>query len=391
MGKSRVLWVLWLVLMTLFCVVTESPAGYLLWTVSVVLPCVSGLLARKAGKKLQVELTADAYGEKEKEIDGRILVENTSFLPLDRVICHLSCENLLTGERENNSVRMAAPAKVRVETAIRWKCRHAGRVRISLKQITYFDLFGLFCFRLQLKGDASALSLIAPHTFPVETQVAYGESSNMDSDEYSMKKAGFDPSETFAIREYQPGDRIRQIHWKLTEKLDSLMVRDYGLPIQNTILLLLETGRMPGSEKTDPDCLDALAEAFLSVSQELLSQQIVHSIGWQNHEENTFSCMEVENEEGLNISLADFLSAVPGEDALSVAEHYMETHEQLEFAHVVIFTPEHQPGLGFLAGQCLLTEVICQPGTFGYDHQDGIAMVGAEPENMAEVLSYLEI
>ncbi len=64
----------------------------------------------------------------------------------------------------------------------------------------------------------------------------------MDSDEYSMRKAGYDPSETFAIREYQPGDRIRQIHWKLTEKFDSLMVRDYGLPIQNTVLLLLETG-----------------------------------------------------------------------------------------------------------------------------------------------------
>ena len=37
------------------------------------------------------------------------------------------------------------------------------------------------------------------------------------------------------------------------------MVRDYGLPIQNTILLLLETGY--GTEEADADCLDALAEA----------------------------------------------------------------------------------------------------------------------------------
>ena len=132
-------------------------------------------------------------------------------------------------------------------------------------------LFGLFRSRLSFRGEAMAVGMIAPNIFPMETQIAYGESTNMDSDEYSMKKAGYDPSETFAIREYQPGDRIRQIHWKLTEKFDNLMVRDYGLPIQNTILLLLETGY--AQDKPDPDCMDALAEALLSVSQELASQQ----------------------------------------------------------------------------------------------------------------------
>ena len=83
------------------------------------------------------------------------------------------------------------------------------------------------------------------------------------------------------------------------------MVRDYGLPIQNTILLLLETGY--GAEEADADCLDALAGALYSVSQELLSQQIIHSIGWQNHEENTFQCVEVEAEEDLNALLPQLL------------------------------------------------------------------------------------
>lgn len=122
------------------------------------------------------------------------------------------------------------------------------------------------------------------------------------------------------------------------------MVRDYGLPIQNTILLLLETGY--AQDKPDPDCMDALAEALLSVSQELASQQVVHSIGWQNHEENTFSCVEVETEEDLNLVLPELLGAVPGEDRMTVAEHYMENREQLEFAHMVVFTPGHEDSLG---------------------------------------------
>ena len=70
------------------------------------------------------------------------------------------------------------------------------------------------------------------------------------------------------------------------------MVRDYGLPIQNTILLLLETGY--AQDKPDPDCMDALAEALLSVSQELASQQVVHSIGMKKYGRN-FGRKNMEN------------------------------------------------------------------------------------------------
>ena len=80
-------------------------------------------------------------------------------------------------------------------------------------------------------------------------------------------------------------------------------------------------------------------------TQELASQQVVHSIGWQNHEENTFSCVEVETEEDLNLVLPELLGAVPGEDRMTVAEHYMENREQLEFAHMVVFTPGHEDSL----------------------------------------------
>lgn len=391
MVKSRVLWGLWLIFAALFCVMTGGVAGYLLLAVSVVLPPLSGLLARAVALKLQAELTLQSYGEKGATTAGKIIIKNKSIFPADRLLCRVHCENLLTGEKEYTTLRMAAPSKTQSAAEIQVKSRHAGRVRVTLREMTLFDTFGLFKFQVRMDRDIFALTLFNPNTFNVETQIAYGENANLDSDEFSMKKAGLDPSETFAIRDYQPGDRIRQIHWKLTEKYDNLMVRDYGLPIQNTILLLLETGWPKGSENADPSCLDALAEAVLSVSQELISQQIVHSIGWQNHEENLFSCIEIETDEDLSFLLPGLLGAVPGEDEMSVAEHYMETREQLEFAHVVLFTTQHRASLGYLANQCLLTEVVCEPGGGGYDQQDGIAIVGVSPETMAESLCYIEI
>lgn len=390
MVRSRVLWILWLIATGICYVAAENAAFLLLAGVSLALPLLAAVPARQAGKKLSAELSMEAFREKGGEAAGKIFIQNDGLYPADRLRCQVVCENLLTGERQTASFRMAAPARMRAEQDFRMGCRHCGRVRVSLRSVTLYDPFGLFRFRVAVKGQTSALTLFAPQTFSTEVQIAYGENANMDSDEYSMRKPGYDPSETFAIREYHPGDRIRQIHWKLTEKFDSLMVRDYGLPIQNTVLLLLETGT-PGQEKPDADCLDALAEALLSVSQELVSQQIVHSIGWQNHEENIFTCMEVETDEDLNLVLPGLLGAAPGADAVSVAEHYMEGREQMEFAHVVLFTGQHRPSLSYLAGQCLFTEVICTPEGGGYVQEDGIAMVGASPEQMAETLIYLEI
>ena len=56
----------------------------------------------------------------------------------------------------------------------------------------------------------SAPSLVLPDIYPVELSVSERQSSDMDSDEYSMYHPGDDPSETFALREYLSGDRIKK-------------------------------------------------------------------------------------------------------------------------------------------------------------------------------------
>ena len=53
---------------------------------------------------------------------------------------------------------------------------------------------------------------------------------------------------------------------------------------------------MAGEEKKEwEDRMDMLAEALFSVSQELTEQQLVYSIGWQNHLEKIFNCVEIGN------------------------------------------------------------------------------------------------
>lgn len=66
----------------------------------------------------------------------------------------------------------------------------------------------------------------------------------------TLSKKGYDATEVFELREYQPGDSIRTIHWKLSEKFDTVLVREpsdtssYDILCGLTQVLLLERSHM---------------------------------------------------------------------------------------------------------------------------------------------------
>lgn len=388
MKKSRILWIVWLLLAWNYYFFVDDYSGIFILLLSVLIPLMMGILTKLGVKKLEAFITAANIGQKGENSSIGIIVKNKGWMPMDRLVCTIQKENLLTGETVTFPVRMSVPARQKTEQEDILFSKHCGKIRLSLKRITVYDLFGLFRFRVKVQEEAGTLFL--PRTFGMETEIAYGESMSLDSTEYSMRMAGFDPSETFAIREYQQGDSIRQIHWKLSEKMESMMVRDYGFPIQNTILLLLETGK-PSQDAKWAGCLDALAEGIVSLSQELAEQQMIHSLGWYNHEESSFSCVEITSRDDLMGVLHAMLGAASKEDSVSVLGHYLEQHEQCEFAHIVVFTCYHLQDIAAVEQQCLITEVLCKPDGGGGYTNNGNRIVSVNPETIEQDLAYLEI
>lgn len=102
-----------------------------------------------------------------------------------------------------------------------------------------------------------------------------------DSEEYSRIKAGSDPSEIFMIRDYREGDSIRQIHWKLTQKFDSLLIKEASLPVEQSVLLIFDTHEK-GQKATPPACFDAAVEVLVSLSQALIDSGISHRAVWHD-------------------------------------------------------------------------------------------------------------
>lgn len=93
-----------------------------------------------------------------------------------------------------------------------------------------------------------------------------GYMSGLSETEESKEK-GNDFAEVSDIREYMPGDRIRDIHWKLSAKKDILMVKERVSVAGSEMMVLLQ----PGGEKTLAE--QVLIQAFI-LSQAFLEQQI---------------------------------------------------------------------------------------------------------------------
>lgn len=182
----------------------------------------------------------------------------------------VEAENAFTGEHSAKTIKLSARKQ---PVSLSWQLAgtHCGVVRLSCTRVRELDCFGLFSRKRICAAQAEIM--FPPQTFPVSVCLDQAAEVLLDSESYSAQKAGNDPGETFRIREYVPGDPIRQIHWKLSEKMGTLMVREFGLPAMNRLLLVF----LP-DKSLSPEHLDAMLDTMVSVSSELLRQELPHTL-----------------------------------------------------------------------------------------------------------------
>lgn len=107
-----------------------------------------------------------------------------------------------------------------------------GAVSFSFKRLKVVDLLGIFAFPIKKPAPLVIFAmppLATGNTLPaLFTQAGAGQSLQV-----SMSQGVNSLREYVDIREYRPGDPVRDIHWKLTAKRDKVIVREvafFSLP-----------------------------------------------------------------------------------------------------------------------------------------------------------------
>lgn len=334
MRRYRFVFYLWLIFWLFIWIFSDNNIGIYIHSASIICAALEILLAFFAKNRLFVSLSGNATSPKKTETLLTVCVQNNGFLNVGKAKINLLCKNLLTGEENKKAVYISIGRRSESSTIIPLYSDRCGKLRISATQIVTYDAFGLFSFKTNIDSSCAILQL--PDIYPVELSVGQQRQMDMSSDEYSMLCAGDDPSETFALREYRPGDKIKNIHWKLSSKIGVPTVRELGLPVNNSLLLLFDNSvinKMPAA-----DLLEFLGEVAVSVSAAMISMQLTHDIAWLDRERNAISVCHVAGEEDMTAVMAGVLSAETQKDQQTVLERFAEEHSLSEFAHILVLS-----------------------------------------------------
>ena len=244
--------------------------------------------------------------------------------------------NLLTGEEhcENLSLTDGKQAELSLGDS-------CGKYVMEGSYFRSADLLGLGAFTIRIDGFRAA-AVRLPKTAKTEYEGFGTGMLDLDGSVYDEYRAGFDQSEVFEIRPYRPGDKTAQIHWKLSQKTDALMLRQGSLPVKNALLLILEAPQGKENSESAADLSERAQRAaarLFSLSESLAEKGVQPHIGYLASDAKNLTITEISGRESLTEHAGAILSS-PLYLGISAAELYLQEKEQWEFSHVLIINDE---------------------------------------------------
>lgn len=228
--------------------------------------------------KLKTELIFLSYPmEHTGNYQAGLRVENPTGFWLPRVQAKIQVKNMATGKSKWLKVSGRISSEDITELVGTIKKPEFGMWQAECKYIRCFEWTN-FWF-LPLKEKEQKQVMVFPAVY--ETNIKVGIRTRLflsDGEQYHPQLSGDDPSETLKLREYQKGDRMNRIHWKISAKNDNLIVAELGMPMGCNIVIFLDVE--PSALKKEEQ--RTYWEVIHSITQELLEQECAFYLVWKD-------------------------------------------------------------------------------------------------------------
>ncbi len=374
MWKKRIAWGIIIICAAILYLFDNGTVTLALLICTVLVPLASIVLLLIFGKKVRVQL------ETKDDSAGELRVTKAGHLPLGEVCAIVRCENLRTGQCDQAEIRTPADRSERC-VPLELNKPHAGKHEISLISGTLSDALGLIRCSIQTEGTSGIT--VYPEVFPIHASLSSSSAVMLESDRYSDRRSGNDPGEVREIREYVPGDPVRNIHWKLSEKTDKLLVKELGMPVTDQLMVLLDTSDTDAD--TDYDAMDTVASVFVSLLQTLASEGYEFNAGWNDKDGQPVQ-RKIRTSAQIIEAADSFLAAPPGSGSLLSQIEQARTDSR--FSHLVITGSRIPDGIDAIAGGAQVTLLLC-----GWDNAagEGMNIIGFHKDNYRQELAGIEI
>ena len=203
-------------------------------------------------------------------------------------------------------------------------------MEVILESVRLYDLFGIFYIKQKVQRKASVKVMPEFELMPVEITRATRE-FQADAEEYSGEKKGDDPSELYQVREYRIQDSVRDIHWKLSAKEETFMVKERGFPLGCVVLVWIDFAEKERSAAG----FSRLLETAASLSITLAEQKCIHLAAWYEEKNERIGMKRVKDEKSACELIWQLMEIEPYRDPVRKQACFDDTFRGHEFSSTV--------------------------------------------------------
>lgn len=273
---------------------------------------------------LSMEVPAD-HIPKDTTFNVKIKLKNRCILPLVGCRVRLLTGNVFMGETVENDLVMPIRAYAEIETEYPLRSLYAGNIEITAEKLILQDLLSFHAVNKRISETQNVFIIPSGGSGDEFSLNAFEQGMN-EVEESKLK--GSDFSDVSQVREYIPGDAMKNIHWKLSAKRDNLMVKERLQMSSRKLLVVLRL------EKISEADVDRTVETLYSFGNFMIQNRVPVTICWWSEKFNEIREEDAQSlEEWLQVMLHIFYTRA---GSGFIEEHFRSLH----------------PGQGYVLASC---------------------------------------
>lgn len=354
----------------LLCALSMGNRVYLVLATIIFLAWAFAYLSVRLAEK-SVEVSNALSGQKVNRgevVSMEIAVSHKGFLPIAPIALNMRA----TSNTPAGVIYLTQLGKRRQRVTHKFVADHVGAMFPGVENYVVSDVFGFFKREHKPDMDGQEL-LVLPVPFDVEPLTFAAGDMGVET----MKRAMEDPSSPSDFRNYQQGDPLKRIHWKMSARRQEIFVRQFEEPALPDALVMLDTSPPHLGEGVPQESAAFLQDALLETAASVVACQI--------REENSVRLplvgdrpMEYSSHMGLPVLLDELARCTFNETEKFERVLMMQMAELRKTGAVVIITTRLSSAVVDLLIRMkrLGPDVRLYFVTFRTDHPDRLALVG---------------
>lgn len=276
MRKNRLGYLFLVILSAILLLTFGLPFFLLLFLFWIGFAVVLGILIHYDAKNMQIQAQFRIDEGEKKKIVLNLLVETKGILLASKAVgVELECQNRMFNIFQTRRLLLDLGDK-KSEYEIPVSKEQCGEIIVRCREAYVYDLLGLFKVPITTFGEMT--TVIYPQKVQMHVEMSKDIYGRPREEGQIQNRRGNDPSEMFDIREYVPGDDIRAVHWKLSSKTDTLILREASDPSHYNLVVLIDLGLEQENEPVPSASLNAAIAYGSGIMEKLVKQRVAFCV-----------------------------------------------------------------------------------------------------------------